>query len=582
MRRKSQEVAPREAVGRGEDALGAPEPVALRRCGAIRSGARCPRGGRGARPWARAALTTRPRGPLGSRRSRDRRRGRRRAARRPRVGGAVLVAGVDDRQRPRRGRPRSPGAATSVRPTAWSIASSSRRRPPPRSMTDEADGAHVDAGHDAGALGRASTVTGAAGRWSSGRSSRSRAAERGDHAREALGRRAGRRSAARGSPSRPLEAGAARSRERERDLEQRGSSLAAPVRWSIDSRTSTALPAVRPSTWSMSVSSATVGRPAPSATSTMRSRQLARPRALGHERARAELDVHHQRVEPGGELLGQDRGDDQRDRLDRAGGVADRVQAAVGGGEVGGLADDRAARLARRRGGKAVAVGRRRRSRGSRRACRACRRCGRGRGRRSSAPRRRRRRRSARASARPCRRRRRSSACRAPGGRGPSSRTVPESRIAPVSATRSSASIPRKKTAIANAADLRVGDRAVGDPGDEEVDLLGAQGRAVALAADDLLARKHHASLPTKASSNGRRGRGGTPPRRVQRLLVAERLVAHPLGEVGDRRDRGDAQAGVAGDDHLGDRRHADRVGAQRAERADLGRRLEARAATAR
>ena len=46
-----QEVAPREAVGRGEDALGDLEPVALRRCGARGRASRCPRGGRAARPW---------------------------------------------------------------------------------------------------------------------------------------------------------------------------------------------------------------------------------------------------------------------------------------------------------------------------------------------------------------------------------------------------------------------------------------------------------------------------------------------------------------------------------------------------
>ena len=73
--------------------------------------------------------------------------------------------------------------------------------------------------------------------------------------------------------------------------------------------------------------------------------QLLRVLAGGHERARAGLDVEHQRVEALGQLLGQDRGHDQRDRLDRAGGVADRVQAAVGGREVRGLADDRAAGL---------------------------------------------------------------------------------------------------------------------------------------------------------------------------------------------------------------------------------------------
>ena len=121
------------------------------------------------------------------------------------------------------------------------------------------------------------------------------------------------------------------------------SSLAAPVRWSIDSRTSTALPAVRPSTRSMSVRSAAVGRPLPSATSTIARASSSALLAVGQERARADLHVHHERVEPGGELLRQDRGDDQRDRLDRAGGVADRVEAAVGRSEPRRLADDRGA-----------------------------------------------------------------------------------------------------------------------------------------------------------------------------------------------------------------------------------------------
>ena len=204
-----------------------------------------------------------------------------------------------------------------------------------------------------------------------------------------------------------------------------------------------------------------------------RARQLGARSRLGHERARAGLDVHHERVEPGGELLRQDRGDDQRDRLDRAGRVAQRVEAAVGGRELGRLADDRAAGLARPRG--AAARGRARcRSRGSSRACRASRPCGRARGRRSSAPCRRRRRRSARAAARPCRRRRRSSACRAPGPSSHSS-TVPERVIAPVSATRSASSRSRKKTAIANAATWPSDRPPSAMPRDEELDLLVAQ-----------------------------------------------------------------------------------------------------------
>ena len=96
----------------------------------------------------------------------------------------------------------------------------------------------------------------------------------------------------------------------------------------------------------MSVISAVVFTPAPLATSTSARASSSRVLAAGHERAGAGLDVEHERVEALGELLGEDRRDDQRDRLDGAGGVARRVEAAVGGCEVGGLADDRAADVA--------------------------------------------------------------------------------------------------------------------------------------------------------------------------------------------------------------------------------------------
>ena len=147
-----------------------------------------------------------------------------------------------------------------------------------------------------------------------------------------------------------------------------------------------------------------------------RPRERARVVVVGHERAVAVLDVHHQPAEPGRELLGQDRGDDQRDRLDAARRVADPVQLAIGGREVVGLAADHAADLAD--DARPSAARRASRcSRGSPPACPACRRCGRGRGRRSSASRRRTRRSAARGSATPCPPRRRSSACRAPACR---------------------------------------------------------------------------------------------------------------------------------------------------------------------
>ena len=116
-------------------------------------------------------------------------------------------------------------------------------------------------------------------------------------------------------------------------------------------------------------------------------------------------------------------------------------------------------------------------------------------------------------------------------------------------------------------------------PRDEEPDLLGAQLAAVALARGSAPADEHQApSRSTKRVISGARSLGRA--RGVaQRLLVAERLVPHALGEVGDRRDRGHAQPAVAGDDRLVHGRHADRVGAERAEGADLGGRLEARAA---
>ncbi len=79
-----------------------------------------------------------------------------------------------------------------------------------------------------------------------------------------------------------------------------------------------------------------------------RLRQRSRVLLLRHEGAGPGLDVEHQRTEPGGELLRQDRGGDQRDRLDRRRHVADGVEALVGRREVGRLADDGAAGIARR------------------------------------------------------------------------------------------------------------------------------------------------------------------------------------------------------------------------------------------
>ena len=166
-----------------------------------------------------------------------------------------------------------------------------------------------------------------------------------------------------------------------------------------------------------------------------------------------------------------------------------RVEAAVGGGDVGGLADDGAADLARPRGGRS----RRRagsRSRGWRRTCRACRRCGRGRGRRSSA-RRRRRRRAPGASIRLTLSPTPPVECLSTTGPGRSqASTAPQSRMARVSATRSSSVHAAEEHRHGEGGDLALGDRAVGQALDHEADLGGRERAAVALAGDDFL-REH-------------------------------------------------------------------------------------------
>ncbi len=72
-------------------------------------------------------------------------------------------------------------------------------------------------------------------------------------------------------------------------------------------------------------------------------RQLARALERRHEGAGPRLYIHDESLKPGGELLRQDRGGDERDRFDRRRHVADGVEAPVGGRQIGRLADDRAA-----------------------------------------------------------------------------------------------------------------------------------------------------------------------------------------------------------------------------------------------
>ena len=59
-----------------------------------------------------------------------------------------------------------------------------------------------------------------------------------------------------------------------------------------------------------------------------------------HQRALAGLHVQHHRVAAGGNLLGQDRGHDQRHAVHRRGHVAQGVERLVGGRQIGRLSDD--------------------------------------------------------------------------------------------------------------------------------------------------------------------------------------------------------------------------------------------------
>ena len=353
----------------------------------------CPPGGRAARPWGRRRRRRRdplrpPRALSGAARRRPRRRAQAAAAAAAASSRACTTASG------RSGPTSLAGpAATSASPTAWSIVGLLAAVAAELGH-DQADRADVHRRHDARALG-ATARTGAAARYGRG----ARAGR--------PGRRARRPSRAKRSAAAPLRSASARvarprasrparaaSGERERDLVQ--PRLARGAGQAVDRLAHLERVARGAAEHPVHVGQQRDGRQ-PGALATSTSARPARRRlALGHERARAELDVHHERVEPGGELLGQDRGDDQRDRLDGAGRVADRVQPA--GRRARGRRSGRRSR-SRPAADDAPQLGRGAapcRSRGSTRACRACRPCGRGRGRRSSAPRRRRRRRSAR------------------------------------------------------------------------------------------------------------------------------------------------------------------------------------------
>jgi hypothetical protein len=98
----------------------------------------------------------------------------------------------------------------------------------------------------------------------------------------------------------------------------------------------------------MSVTSAVAGSPAPRAVRTRLWASSSACARRGREGAAADLHVQHQALQPGGQLLGQDAGGDQRHRFDRGRHVANGVQPPVGRRQVGRRADDGAAAVAQR------------------------------------------------------------------------------------------------------------------------------------------------------------------------------------------------------------------------------------------
>ena len=247
-----------------------------------------------------------------------------------------------------------------------------------------------------------SAISGAPGRWLSKRSRKSAGPPSAAtiRSKRSAARPEAKASAMRSAPSAGVAASppsASASPPRPTVTSQSRPSMTSPRRKRTAVATSSALPAARRQRL------VHVGderdRPAPGPVRDVDERAGQRPGLVErrHEGAAADLDVEDQGIEPGGELLRQDRGGDEVDRLDRPGHVADRVEPPVGRGDVVGLADDRAADLGHHAGGRSLRPAGSR-SPGSRRTCRACRRCARARARRSSAHRRRRRRAPGRAS----------------------------------------------------------------------------------------------------------------------------------------------------------------------------------------
>ena len=249
---------------------------------------------------------------------------------------------------------RSPRAATSVSPTLWSTRSASRARPPPRptmaiptartSTVDHGPGLHRRGGaHHRGGGQMAVWVL----------EQVRRPAQLGHHGRESLPRRSAVKRALGGRASagnicrhaaQHEQLGAERHGHLPQTLVARGAGEV------IDGLADLHRVAGGAAQHLIHVGEQRRGgHPVAPRDVDDRSGQLAGLLHAGQECPRADLDVHHQGVQPGGELLGEDGADDQRDRLDRARRVADGVQTAVGGREPARLADDRAADAGHRR-----------------------------------------------------------------------------------------------------------------------------------------------------------------------------------------------------------------------------------------
>ena len=239
---------------------------------------------------------------------------------------------------------RSPGAATSLSPTAWSTDSASWRRPPPSATTASPTARTSTFATIPARSGRAAAIVRRDGQVRVRLLEEvGRPAELGDHRGEALG---GRPAAQRLGRVVAVEAAEGEELAAELDGDLDEARVARRAGEVVDRLADLERVARGATEDAVHVGDQGAGRePVARRDVDDRLRELAGGVDVGHERARARLDVHDERVQAGGELLAQDRGDDERQRLDGRGGVADRVQPAVGRGEVARLADDRAARV---------------------------------------------------------------------------------------------------------------------------------------------------------------------------------------------------------------------------------------------